>query len=177
MSKMSRLIVVDASVARSAGDGVHPTSALSREFLLDMLTICHRLVTTPDVSEEWRKHASRFTIRWLAAMRSKRKVVTIVPNPAGKVREHILACSGFEPNQLAAMEKDVLLLEAAMSADRIVASGDRRVRSLFAAASVQVSEIASVIWVNPADEQDGCAVWLKAGARNDPAKHLGKAVR
>jgi hypothetical protein len=39
VSKMSRRIVVDASVARSAGGTSHPDSTLCREFLLAMLKI------------------------------------------------------------------------------------------------------------------------------------------
>jgi hypothetical protein len=63
MSKMSRQIVVDASIARSAGDGIHPASQMSRQFLLDMMTICHRVVTSPDITLEWQKHTSRFNDR------------------------------------------------------------------------------------------------------------------
>ena len=174
MSKMSRRIVVDASVARSAGDGIHPTSRMSREFLLDMMTICHRVVTSSEISAEWRKHASGFTVRWLAAMRGKGKVVTVNPDPESSVRQRILACSGFETKQMAAMEKDLLLLDAALSADRIVASSDQKVRDLFAAASAQVAQVATVTWVNPTAPEDDCLNWLKAGARSDDDKRLGR---
>lgn len=173
MSKMPRQIVVDASIARSAGDGVHPTSRMSREFLLGMMTICHRVVTSPDIAAEWRNHASRFTIGWLAAMQSKGKVVKVSPDSELGIRARILSCSDFQPGQVNAMEKDLLLLEAALSADRIVASSDQKVRELFAAASAQVREIANVTWVNPCDPEDRCSEWLKAGARGDEDRRLG----
>jgi hypothetical protein len=76
---MSRRIVVDASVARSAGETSHPDSTLCREFLLAMLKICHRVVLTPEIEREWRQHASRFSMRWLATMRSRRKAVDVHP--------------------------------------------------------------------------------------------------
>lgn len=76
MSKMSRRIVVDASVANSAGNGTHPTSRMCREFLLDMMSICHKVVVTQAISIEWKNHASTFSVRWLAAMRAKRKLIT-----------------------------------------------------------------------------------------------------
>jgi hypothetical protein len=59
------------------------------------------------------------------------------------------------------MEKDLLLLEAAISSDRIVASSDRKVKHLFAIASGQVSSIANIIWVNPTDPK----MIVKAGLR------------
>lgn len=176
MSKMSRQIVVDASVARSAGDGVHPTSRMSREFLLDMMTICHRVVVSPDITAEWRNHASRFTVGWLAAMRSKGKVVKVIPDLEFDIRARILSCTDFQPGQIDAMEKDILLLEAAITTDRVVASSDRKVRELFATASAQVKEIANVTWVNPSDPEDRCDEWLKAGARGDHDRSLGRLV-
>jgi len=60
---MSRRIVVDASVARSAGETSHLDSVLCREFLQAMLKICHRVVLTPEIEREWRKHASRCTLQ------------------------------------------------------------------------------------------------------------------
>jgi hypothetical protein len=73
MSKMSRRIVVDASVAGAAGERSHPSSQMCRQFLLDMLTICHKAVMSPELMTEWGNHASNYSVRWLAAMRSKRK--------------------------------------------------------------------------------------------------------
>jgi hypothetical protein len=89
MSKMTRRIVVDASIAQSAGMGLHPSSQRSREFLLDMLSICHKVVTSQEISAEWKNHASKFSIGWLAAMRSRGKIVLAAPNP-GNIMERII---------------------------------------------------------------------------------------
>src|SRR5690606_39247163 len=73
MRKMSRRIVVDASVARSAGSTEHPASVASRQFLQEMLAICHRVVMTDEIEQEWKRHRSGFATSWLATMRSKGK--------------------------------------------------------------------------------------------------------
>lgn len=164
MSKMTRRIVVDASIAMSAGTRSHPSSQRSREFLLDMLDICHRLVTSKDISVEWKRHASKFSIGWLAAMRSKGKIITVTPTPKN-IMERIMEASDWSGIQIAAMEKDLLLILAAMETDELIASADSTVRDLFAKAASTVDSIARIVWVNPITESDHCGEWLKAGAR------------
>jgi hypothetical protein len=70
--KHSKRIVVDASVARSAGQSQHPTSSACRDVLDSMLSICHRVVFTQAILDEWAAHQSRYAVQWLAAMKSKR---------------------------------------------------------------------------------------------------------
>ena len=48
MKASSRRIVVDASIARSAGRTEHSVSRSCREFLESFLKICHRVVMTSD---------------------------------------------------------------------------------------------------------------------------------
>lgn len=42
----SKRLVIDACVARSAGETDHPISAACRGYLLDILAICHKIVMT-----------------------------------------------------------------------------------------------------------------------------------
>lgn len=174
MSRMSRRIVVDASVAKSAGDGTHPTSRMCRKFLLDMMTICHKIVITREISVEWRNHASVFSVRWLAAMRAKRKVVVVTPGSGCTYEIRIQDLSGFTPGQVAAMGKDLLLILAALETDSLIASCDRKARGLFARAAAQLEEIQNIIWVNPDDEADHCGGWLRSGARYAPERSFGQ---
>jgi hypothetical protein len=176
MSKMSRRIVVDASVANSAGNGTHPTSRMCREFLLDMMTICHKTVVSGEILVEWRNHASAFSVTWLAAMRAKRKIVTINPRLEGSLVVRIENASDFTPQQVAAMEKDLLLIAAALETDNLIASCDSKAKGLFAQAAAQVDDIKNIIWVNPNDESDHCSDWLKSGARYVPERSLGVSV-
>ncbi len=56
----SRLLVVDASIASAAGDvSTHPTSRRCRDFLLAIREICHQIVMTAPIQQEWDKHQSR----------------------------------------------------------------------------------------------------------------------
>jgi hypothetical protein len=171
MSKMSRRIVIDASVARAAGETEHPISQRCRLFLLDVLTIGHRVVMSEDIIREWNKHASRYSIKWLRSMRSHGKVIKVTPD-ASDLFERILAAD-WSVKDIAAMEKDMLLPLAALAADRLVASGDNRVRDRFAMAASGVGELGGITWVNPATAADHCGPWLHAGARHDDEQTLG----
>jgi hypothetical protein len=176
MSKMSRRIVIDASVARAAGETDHPTSQRCRLFLLDVLTICHRVALSQDITREWDKHASRYTIKWLRAMRSRGKVIRVTP-AASDLFERVLAAADWSAKDIAAVEKDMPLPLAALAADYLVASGDNRIRDRFARVAGEVDEVGGITWVNPGTADDHCGPWLHAGARHDDAqtlRHLGR---
>ncbi|HLG99155.1 MAG TPA: hypothetical protein VKX49_22785 [Bryobacteraceae bacterium] len=51
--KISRRLVIDASVARSATMSNDSTSTACREFLQEVLRVCHRVVLTPEIEQEW----------------------------------------------------------------------------------------------------------------------------
>jgi hypothetical protein len=81
--KVSRRLVIDASVARSATLSDNPTSTACREFLQAILAVCHRIVLSAEISREWERHAlqtqavaelrrTRFLANWMVAM-SRRK--------------------------------------------------------------------------------------------------------
>jgi hypothetical protein len=176
MSKMSRRIVVDASVARSAGSTEHPASVHSRQFLQEMLTICHRVVMTDEIAREWRSHRSLFAARWLAAMRSKRKVVTVDPEGRSGLLE-LLPGSGLGPNQRAAVEKDCLLVTAAWAADDLVASNDDKIRRLLCRLVAGSADLGRVVWVNPTAPEETPIEWLRSGARSATARTLGSLPR
>jgi hypothetical protein len=63
------------------------------------------------------------------------------------------------------MEKDMLLILAALETDQLIASGDSTARDLFTKAASMMDTIASIVWVNPIKESDNCCDWLKSGAR------------
>src|SRR6266568_2952163 len=75
-AKVSRRLVIDASVARAAGgEGTtHPTSKHCRDLLQAVLTICHRVVLTPDITQEWNTHQSRFARLWRVSMVARKKI-------------------------------------------------------------------------------------------------------
>lgn len=169
--KMSRRIVIDASVARSAGTTEeHPTSRRCRQFLGAVLEICHHMVFTEEVEQEWKKHRSPFAIRWQATMESKRKVDRITAQL--DIRPGILSALTTEARR-AAMLKDAHLVAAAMASDGVIASGDKKARSYFAKIAPQVEGLGKVAWVDVGYSDDDALKWAEAGARTETGRRLG----
>ena len=143
-------IVVDASVARASGgeDAIFPISKQCRDFLLALKRICHTLVVTPEIQEEWKRHQSGFARRWMRTMYARRKVCRIdsVTDAPLRTKLSTVPCGRA---QREAMLKDCHLVEAAMATDWAVVSLDDAMRNLLREASGRVGEIRAVIWVNP----------------------------
>jgi len=171
--KMSRRLVIDASVARSAGETEDPVSKRCREFLLAALTICHKLVVTRELEKEWNKHQSGFFISWRVAMTSADKEDDRGSLHDEKFRKKIEKLGLSESEEAAAL-KDAHLIEAARDTDCAVASRDDTVRKIYKRASDRVREVKPIAWVNPVKNSESPLEWLKSGARNDPERTLGK---
>jgi hypothetical protein len=167
--KMSRRIVIDASVGRSAGVSEDPTSRCCREFLEAVLNICHRMVLTPEIEREWNAHRSGFALLWQGAMESRGKIARI-----GELRDLVreIESAARTPSDCKAMLKDVHLIAAAMAADGVIASRDARARNLFAGIAAEVQGLGKIAWQH-VDANNGDAVqWLSAGARTDQSLRL-----
>lgn len=162
--KMSKALVIDASVAKSAGETEHPVSSACRQALSTALEICHRVVICKEILKEWKKHKSRYSSSWLAAMESKGKVVrieiSIDNNLSGKLEQLEIGANGIK-----AMIKDLHLVEAALQTDTRILSCDEAARGLFRSASDHIGELRPIIWVNPVLVEDNCIEWLKTGAK------------
>lgn len=74
------------------------------------------------------------------------------------------------------MEKDLLLILAALETDGLIASCDSKARALFVLAAVQIYDIRNIVWVNPNDVMDHCGEWLKSGARHAQERSLGASA-
>lgn len=159
--KMSKALVIDASVAQSAGEAEHPVSSACRQALTTVLKVCHKVVMNKAIEKEWKKHQSGFSGKWIAAMQSRGKIVRIVPPDSGlsdKLERLNVGHKGIK-----AMLKDVHLVEAALQTDSRILSGDEAAKGLYHAASQQIDELKQIIWANPVDA--GCVKWLTAGAK------------
>jgi hypothetical protein len=172
MSKSKKALVVDASIAFSSGTTTHPTSTHCREFLIAFQEQTLRVVMSPDIYVEWKKHASSFSHKWLAQMTGRKRVIYVRDVEDTLLREKICTTSDRKKDQNV-MEKDCRLLEAALKTDNLVASLDETVRSLFRHAAQTVREIRSIVWVNPDKEDEMVIDWLKAGAPSDKKRQLG----
>jgi hypothetical protein len=173
-ARRSKRLVIDASVARSVGKehAIDPTSIYCREFLKAVRTICHQIVMTPEIGEEWQRHQSSFARQWLLSMTARRKVYRLGDVLDNDLRGRI---EGVVSNERAAeaMRKDLRLIEAAIATDRIVISLDETARALFAAVVQSVGKLRNIVWVTPSRTEDELILWLENGARPEKRRLLG----
>jgi len=138
------VIVVDASVVRAAGETEHPVSSACRGCLLAILAICHRVGITPESSEEWKRHMSRFSRKWRLSMAGRRKAPTTV-EPANAP----LQLDNYTEKARAAIEKDRHLLEAALAADRIIVTLDESLKSALKQCPDGITLLKTIRWIHP----------------------------
>jgi hypothetical protein len=169
--------VVDTSVAHSAGGerATHPTSKNCRSFLKTMLEHEHRLVMTPAIMDEWRRHQSRYARAWLVQMFARRRVDRIPSDGRSDLHPTILSEVEIRGDGrcLDAVRKDLILIDPALATDRLIVSLDETVRECFARAARSVGELRVLVWVCPANQADGALEWLQAGAVSETHRRLG----
>jgi hypothetical protein len=170
-NKVSKAIVIDASIARSAGTTEHPTSRMCRDFLQAVMAFCHKMAANPEVLAEWRKHRSRFSSKWLVSMVQKRKLVRL-PKAANKELWAAFGGGDCPEKDYRNISKDLHLIDAAMCTDGLVASLDDAVRASLRNCIEQKPDIGDIAWVNPTNEAEQAIDWLERGAPREPARLL-----
>jgi hypothetical protein len=105
-------------------------------------------------------------------MRSIRKIDQYSINADDDLRRRI---EEVAPDESVAriMLKDAHLIEAAIAADRLVASLDDVVRGHFSRASARFGSLSEIVWVNPSSTAEGPIQWLENGAKDDSRRKLG----
>ncbi|MEQ9669765.1 hypothetical protein [Coleofasciculus sp. G2-EDA-02] len=173
---VSKQLVIDASVARSSGgeDATYPTSVHCRDFLQAVLDICHKVVMTPDIKQEWDKHQSTFALRWRRRMVAKGKFV-FLNVPLDKELWDKIDQIAATNRQRAEMFKDLRLLEAAIATDKTVISlDDNTARTFFSQAAVEINALKEIVWVNPDKVEEETPIeWLERGAKPESDRLLG----
>ena len=159
-------MVIDASVARSAGETEHPVSSACRRFLSTTTELGHRVVMTAEIRREWRKHASRYTRRWLTQMYGRKLVCVSTMDRDEQLRRKVAREIPSLP--------DIHLVKAASAADRLVVSQDERARSAYRRAAGSIPELRRIVWVNPARHSETPIDWLCSGALAEASRQLGK---
>ena len=168
-----KALVIDADIAFAAGKTATSLRSIHcHEFLEAVRKRNFCVVMSSDIWQEWKKHMSNFSRKWLTQMTGRKRAVDVgtVKNTAlrSKVRR-----TSPHPNPQKAMEKDCRLLEAALATDKIVFSLDENVRRLFYDAAVMVNEIRPIHWANPELPQDDVIAWLSAGVPSEKKRQLG----
>lgn len=181
MSKSSKNLVIDASVARSTGgeNATYPTSVNCRDFLQAVLDRDHKMVVTSDIKKEWDRHQSKFADRWRRRMLAKKRLVYLKElcdrQELWKIIESTIEAEIDDEfyNKREAMFKDFHLLKAALETDKTIVALDEIVRKLFAKASEQAKEIREIVWVNPDRiEKEQPIAWLNNGAEFESDRTL-----
>ncbi len=177
MSKVaSRQLVIDADVARAAGDSpdMTGTSKACRDFLQTVLEVCHRAVCTPAIATEWKTHASRFSRKWLVQMYARRKVSDCTPKVVAGLEQRILSANParLDPESI---RKDLHLVYAAIETASPVASRDSAIRRRLIVALPKAPELRDLVWINPADANAQPIEWLNQGAPLEAERMLAYA--
>ncbi len=170
----SKRLVIDTDVVQSSGDeeATDPRAVHCRDFLKEVRSQNHRVVMTRKISDEWKRHQSRFSLEWRVSMDARRRVDRVDPPENEKLRDKIVDTTSNQ-DEIAALQKDFHLLQAALATDQTIISLDEIIRKLFARVSQQVGEIRHVIWVNPdrtTEEQP--ITWLQSGAPPETHRQL-----
>ncbi len=122
--KSSQRLVVDASVAKAAGETNHPVSSACRETLMAILEVCHRVVMTQSLQAEWNNHASYISKKWLSSMTAKKKVIRLKEADLTQIK---IDSTGLTVVEKEAIEKDRHLVQGAAAYDGIIITLDKKI--------------------------------------------------
>jgi hypothetical protein len=164
-ANQSSRLVIDASIARASGgvEAVHPTATVVRDFLQQVLRICHRAVMTPALKMEWDRHESNFARKWRRSMVARKKLILLDLPERTDLRKAIDEGLASETEK-SAMRKDFLLVEAAIATDERIISLDDKVQALFSTESKEISDLRNIVWINPDTNPAGAMALLKGEA-------------
>ena len=165
--KKGRMVVIDADVARSAGETENQISRRCRKFLKLILENKHILVTTDRINEEWKKHQSNYFRKWKVIMLSKKLFKKVVVGENDGFEDNVTALN-LNKNIEDIVLKDVHLIEAAIKTENFISSRDDTARNLFCEISDSLSIIRKIVWMNPVTINDEQVGWLKAGKSKKP---------
>jgi hypothetical protein len=167
-------LVIDACVARASGkeNAPYPTSKNCRDFLIAVRENGHRLVMTPEISEEWNAHQSSFARTWRLGMMARKQRTILCTAHREDIRARVAGCQNDE-NIEAILAKDMPLIEAAFATGNSVASIDEKARLHFNNAALTVTDLRCIAWVNPNREEETPIRWLEDGAAGEPHRLLG----
>jgi hypothetical protein len=143
-------VTLDACVLRSAGLSSSDRSVAAREVLDAVISERRQVVFDVRLMEEWRKHASTYGERWLAAVETKGMLVPV--SISERQFAAIQAASKYldASNYVCAM-KDAHLVVTALCYFTILVSDERRSRGVFTKLARRLDCIGEVCWVSASD--------------------------
>ena len=183
IKKQSKSLVVDASVARAAGDPPNnPCSEICRDCLVQIRDSKYNICMTPEIQKEWDDHASRFSRKWQANMIAKKQFSYQSLSADSSLRKIIEESVLIFYTDLSdeaifniknSIFKDCCLIEAVLVSDKTVVSlDDKTARIYFSQAAKQIKEIQEIVWVNPSKNKEKPIEWLMNGAPAETERFL-----
>jgi len=145
---MSKLLVVDASIIHAAG----PSSTQCRKALEDILSICHHVIITIKIKAEWDRHFTNYSLNWYHDMVSRRKTEIKTGTELTEL-EKKLDTIEMDEGIREIIRKDLLLIEAACSADQIIISCDEHFKKHFNNFRDQLDFHNEIFWINPTQQE------------------------
>ena len=166
-------LVIDANIVQSAGErSAHRLSKSCRSFLVAVRSGNFHVVVTTPILEEWKRHETQFSRIWHRSMAGRKRICRRRDiGPDVHLRRRVL--SNVQSQEVEATKKDVHLLEAALATDSHIGSSDEVARNRFSRVSREVSELATIVWINPTAPREGAVNWLKNGAPSERQRMLG----
>jgi hypothetical protein len=156
-------LVFDASIAKacSKSTAMYPTAMRCRDFLLKLQKSSYGVVMTEDTESEWKEYSSEFTHTWRCEMTKKGRL-EIISNPKADldIRNSIEPLAKTDQER-AEINKDILLLEAALATDkRIVSLDENATYKYYTANKSSIVKFQQLIWVNPINIKKDSTEWL-----------------
>ena len=172
--KNSKRLIIDASILQAAGITEQPTSKQCRGVLRTVISVCHRAVLTPILQDEWDKHAQRSAVarEWITAMQGRKEKLQNLTRFSHSLVQPEVEILAIDPFIKRIILKDVHLVEAALSMDRIIISLDERAKHHFSSIVSNIPDLTKLMWVNPLRDEN-VIDWLKQGAEPDKRRCLG----
>lgn len=174
MPRANPLIVVDASVARAAGDtSMHPTSKNCRETLQAVTSSEINIATCSALVSEWKKHQSNYSRLWLVSMIARGRFKCLSPDPLNNALRECINDHAKTDKCADAMEKDAHLIEIALQTGKRIIALDETVRNLYKNLSLHHPPIKNVLWANPVIDEDSTIEWVSNGCPSISRLKLG----
>lgn len=157
-------LVIDADIMRAAGVSEHPVSSNARLILESIKSAGHRMVHTPAIIKEHKKHQSRFAKTWRASMFSRKLHAPKNASEDAELRKHLVHAQNVEsPNDETAVLKDAHLLEAAAASDMRVLSKDTTAKRLFQKGCPLPEPYGRIQWADVTLHPDQTLDWIAQG--------------
>lgn len=182
MSPKRYALVINTSVVRAAGESNNPTSRNCRETLNTVEKLGYRIAMCKELEEEWKRrdpkrpagvwpfYASSRAMRWYTQMQARGRVLRINLPQNSPLRQLVSNQAQMLWPGTRQVEKDLFLIELALATGRRVISLNEKQRKQFSQIAKHIQEIASVLWLNP--DQENVPEWLRNGAPDEPQYRL-----